>query len=278
LSAQSDALSTGADSSGAAAAPAAAPDAAARARYVLRLADTSLVLAQRLSEWIGHAPALEEELGLANIALDLLGRARSLLSYAGELEGRRRSEDDLAYLRGPGEFLNATLAEQPNRDFAVAIVRQVLLDAYQMALFEGLSSSRDPRLAEIAAKALTETRYHFRYGANWLARLGDGTPESRRRATAALEELWRFTGELCAGDEIDAAMAAAGEAPHPADVAARWSALVGEALAEARLDPPAGAPGGAAEPCGRRGEHTEHLEPLLAELQYLPRAYPGARW
>jgi ring-1,2-phenylacetyl-CoA epoxidase subunit PaaC len=254
------------------------PDKAVRARYVLRLADTNLVLAQRLSEWIGHAPALEEELGLANIALDLLGRARSLLTYAGELEGRGRSEDDLAYLRGPGEFLNATLAEQPNRDFAAAIVRQVLLDAFQMALFERLALSRDARLAEIATKSLTETRYHFRYGAGWLARLGDGTPESRRRVTAALEELWRFTGELCAADEIDEAMAAAGHAPLPSDVAARWSALLGEALAEAGLDPPAGTLGGTVEPCGRRGEHTEHLGQLLAELQYLPRAYPGTRW
>lgn len=255
-----------------------APDPAVRARYVLRLADTNLVLAQRISEWIGHAPALEEELGLANIALDLIGRARSLLTYAGELEGRGRSEDDLAYLRGPDEFLNATLAEQPNRDFAAAIVRQVLLDAYQMALFEGLARSNDPRLAEIASKSLTETRYHFRYGAGWLARLGDGTSESRRRVITSLEELWPSTGELCVGDEIDATMATAGHAPHPSEVAERWSTLVGEALAAAALDHPAELPSGSTTPCGRRGEHTEYLEPLLAELQHLRRAYPGARW
>ncbi|MGH8217191.1 MAG: 1,2-phenylacetyl-CoA epoxidase subunit PaaC [Steroidobacteraceae bacterium] len=254
------------------------PDPAVRFRYVLRLADTNLVLAQRLCEWIGHAPALEEELGLANITLDLLGRARSLLTYAGELEGRGRSEDDLAYLRGPGEFLNATLAEQPNRDFAAAIVRQVLLDAFQMALFEGLASSRDPRLAEIASKSLTESRYHFRYGAGWLARLADGTAESRRRVIAALDELGRFADELCAGDEVDEAMAAAGHAPHPFEVEARWAALIGGALCEATLDPPAKPPRSIPAPYGRRGEHSEHLEPLLAELQSLRRAYPGARW
>lgn len=249
-----------------------------RARYVLRLADTNLVLAQRLSEWIGHAPALEEELGIANIALDLLGRARSLLAYAGELEGCGRSEDELAYGRAAAEFLNAALAEQPNRDFAVAIVRQVLLDAYQMALFEGLMRSRDPKLAEIATKSLTETRYHFRYGSGWLARMGDGTDESRRRVIAALEELWPFTGELCRADAIDEAMAAAGHAPQVSEVAARWTALLDQALAEATLHRPAERPAADAAPCGRSGEHTEHLDSLLAELQYLPRRYPGARW
>lgn len=258
--------------------PDAQPDSAVRWRYVLRLADSNLILAQRLSEWIGHAPALEEELGLANIALDLLGRARSLLAYAGELEGRGRSEDELAYRRDSGDFLNAVLAEQPNRDFAVAIVRQVLLDAYHMALFEGLARSRDPKLAQIASKSLTETRYHFRYGSGWLARMGDGTDESRRRVTAAVEELWPFTAELCSSDETDEAMANAGHGPRTADIAARWSALVREALAEAKLDYPAEALRTAIVPCGRRGEHTEHLEPLLAELQYLARRYPGARW
>jgi ring-1,2-phenylacetyl-CoA epoxidase subunit PaaC len=258
--------------------PEALPAPAVRARYALRLADTSLVLAQRLSEWIGHAPALEEELGLANIALDLLGQARALLTYAAELEGRGSSEDDLAYLRGPGEFLNATLAEQPNRDFAGAIVRQVLLDAFQMAVYEGLARSEDSRLAEIAAKSLPETRYHLRYSAGWLARLGDGTEESRRRVVVALEGLWRFTGELAASDAIDEAMAAARLAPPASAIAERLSALVGEALAEAALERPADVPPDLPVPCGRRGEHTEHLTQLLSELQHLPRAHPGARW
>jgi len=258
--------------------PDAFPAPAVRARYVLRLADTSLVLAQRLSEWIGRAPALEEELGLANVALDLLGQARALLTYAAELEGRGRSEDDLAYLRESGEFLSATLAEQPNRDFAAAIVRQVLLDAFQMALYEGLARSEDSRLAQVAAKSLPETRYHFRYSAGWLARLGDGTEASRRRVVAALEDLWRFTGELTASDEIDEAMAAASLAPPASVVAARWSALVSEALAGATLERPAALGPDTPVPCGRRGEHSEHLNQLLSEMQHLPRAHPGTRW
>jgi ring-1,2-phenylacetyl-CoA epoxidase subunit PaaC len=278
LSAGPDPLPAGTASHAPSDAHSAVPAPAVRARYVLRLADTSLVLAQRLSEWIGHAPALEEELGLANIALDLLGRARALLTYAAELEGRGRSEDDLAYLRGPGEFLNATLAEQPNRDFAAAIVRQVLLDAFQMALYEGLARSEDARLAQIAAKSLTETRYHLRYSAGWLARLGDGTEESRRRVAAALEDLWRFTGELTASDDIDEAMAAAALAPRASLIAARWSALIDEALAEAALDRPAAVRPDSPVPCGRRGEHSEHLSQLLSEMQHLPRAHPGARW
>ncbi len=263
---------------GAASSRAAPPDAGVRFRYVLRLADTSLVLAQRLAEWIGHAPALEEELGLANITLDLLGQARSLLTYAGEIEGRGRSEDDLAYLRDPGEFLNYTLAEQSNRDFAAAIVRQALLDAHRLALCEGLAHSQDARLAQIAAQTLNETRYHFRYSTGWLARLADGTAESRRRVIAALDALWRFTGELCASDVTDEVMAAAGLAPSAADVSARWSALVDAAFAEATLDRPGDVPPDSREPYGRQGEHSEHLAQLLAEMQSLPRAYPGAQW
>ena len=278
MSAGHDALSAGTGSHVSSAAHSAAPGPAARARYVLRLADTSLVLAQRLAEWIGHAPALEEELGLANISLDLLGQARALLTYAAELEGRGRSEDDLAYLRGPGEFLNATLAEQPNRDFAAAIVRQVLLDAFQMALYEGLARSEDSRLAQIAAKSLAETRYHLRYSAGWLARLGDGTEESRGRVRAALEDLWRFTGELTAGDDVEEAMAAAALAPQASVIGERWSALVGEVLAEARLERPAAASSSPSVPSGKHGEHTEHLTQLLSEMQYLPRAHPGTRW
>ena len=164
--------------------PAAEADAALRAahlRYVLRLGDTSLVLGQRLGEWVGHAPELEEDLGLANLALDLIGQARLLLSYAGELEGRGRDEDALAFLRDAPEFMNLTLAEQPNGDFGQTIVRQWLIDTWQLQVYEGLAASCDARLAAIAAKALKETRYHHRFSSGWLARLGDGTPESRRR-------------------------------------------------------------------------------------------------
>jgi ring-1,2-phenylacetyl-CoA epoxidase subunit PaaC len=246
-----------------------------RLRYVLRLADTSLILGQRLAEWIGHAPALEEDLGLANIALDLIGQARLLLSYAGELEGRGRGEDELAFLRDAAEFLNLTLVEQPNGDFGHTLVRQLLIAAYQLELYEALQSSADPRLAEIAAKALRETRYHLRYSASWVVRLGDGTPESRARVQAALQELWPFTAELFAEDSIDAAMVAAGIAPGAAALKASWSARIDAVLAEATLVRPADTP----FPWhGKRGVHTEHLGYMLAEMQFLQRAYPGAAW
>jgi len=244
-------------------------------RYVLRLADTSLILAQRLGEWIGHAPALEEDLGLANVSLDLLGQARMLLAYAGELEGSGRTEDDLAYLREEFEYLNATLVEQPNGDFGQTIVRQVLVDAWQLELYERLQQSRDPRLAEIAAKAIKETRYHLRYSAGWLVRLGDGTDESHARAQAALERLWPFTNELFAADEVEREVEAAGIAPAPDALLPAWSARVDEILKEARLDKPAMAPFGWH---GKQGRHSEHLGYILAEMQSLHRAHPGAAW
>ena len=244
-------------------------------RYVLRLGDTSLVLGQRLGEWIGHAPALEEDLGLANLSLDLIGQARLLLSYAGELEGRGRDEDALAFLRDAPEFLNLTLAEQPNGDFADTIVRQWLIDAWQLEIYEGLAGSTDSRLAAIAAKALKETRYHYRFSSNWLIRLGDGTEESRRRAQRALDSLWRFTAELFAPDEVDERMATAGIAPPLAAAAGRFAARIAADLGAATLT----APGSHAYPWhGKRGVHTEHLGHLLGEMQHLQRTYPGARW
>src|SRR5215471_10155831 len=182
----------------------------ARLRYVLRLADTSLVLGQRLGEWVGHAPALEEDLALANLSLDLIGQARLLLTYAGELEGRGRDEDALAFLRDAPDFVNLTLAEQPNGDFGQTIVRQWLIDAWQLEVYEALSPSCDTRLAAIAAKALRETRYHYRFSSGWLMRLGDGTPESQRRAQRALDDLWRFTAELFTPDDVDGRLARIG--------------------------------------------------------------------
>jgi ring-1,2-phenylacetyl-CoA epoxidase subunit PaaC len=247
----------------------------ARLRFVLRLADTSLVLAQRLGEWVGHAPALEEDLGLANTSLDLLGQARFLLSYAGELEGRGRSEDELAFTRDGSDYLNLALVEQPNGDFGRTIVRQVLIDAYQLELYEALQSSSDPRLAEIAAKAIKETRYHFRYSAGWLIRLGDGTAESHARVQSALDDLWRFTRELFVADETDDAMANRGVAPKLSDLEPRWLARIDEVLSEATLKRPPNVP---YSWHGKRGEHTEHLGYLLAEMQFLHRAYPGAQW
>lgn len=247
----------------------------AHCRYVLRLADTSLVLGQRLSEWIGHAPALEEDLGLANLSLDLIGQARLLLTYAGELEGRGRDEDALAFLRDAPEFMNLTLAEQPNGDFAHTIVRQWLIDAWQLEVYGALEHSIETRLAAIAAKALRETRYHHRFSSGWLARLGDGTPESHGRTQRALDELWRFTPELFAADEVDERMSRAGITPALAELAPRWSARIDADLQAATLTRPATQP----YPWhGKRGVHTEHLGHMLAEMQHLQRTYPGARW
>jgi ring-1,2-phenylacetyl-CoA epoxidase subunit PaaC len=244
-------------------------------RYVLRLADTSLVLGQRLGEWIGYAPALEEDLGLANLALDLIGQSRLLLSYAGEIEGLGRDEDALAFLRDAPEFLNLTLAEQPNGDFADTIVRQWLIDAWQLEIYADLAGSADSRLAAIAAKALKETRYHYRFSSGWLTRLGDGTPESQRRVQRSLDDLWRFTFELFAPDEVDEQVSELGIAPSLSQQALRWSALIDADLAAATLKRPAALP----YPWhGKRGVHTEHLGHLLSQLQHLPRTYPGAHW
>jgi ring-1,2-phenylacetyl-CoA epoxidase subunit PaaC len=244
-------------------------------RYVLRLADTSLVLGQRLGEWVGHAPTLEEDLGLANLALDLIGQARLFLSYAGEIEGRERDEDALAYLRDVPEFFNLALAEQPNGDFGTTIVRQWLIDSWQLEIYSGLQQSTDSRLAAIAAKALKETHYHYRLSSGWLVRLGDGTAESHERVQRAVDELWRFTGELFAPDEVDEQMASTGIAPPLSAGEARWSARLDEDLRAATLLRPAGQP----YPWhGKRGVHTEHLGYVLAEMQHLQRSYPGARW
>ncbi|HXP64408.1 MAG TPA: 1,2-phenylacetyl-CoA epoxidase subunit PaaC [Steroidobacteraceae bacterium] len=244
-------------------------------RYVLRLGDLSLVLGQRLSEWVGHSPALEEDLGLANISLDLIGQARLLLSYAGEIEGKGRDEDKLAYLREQGAYFNAILAEQPNGDFGQTIVRQVLIDAFQLELYERMTASRDARLAAIAAKSVKEVRYHLRYSSGWLVRLGDGTPESHVRAQAALGLLWPYTVELFAPDDVDQRMADAGIAPHLSDVYVAWSARMDALLSEATLKRPADRPHAWH---GKRGQHSEHLGYILAEMQYLQRTYPDARW
>jgi len=248
---------------------------AARLTYVLRLADTNLILAQQLGALVGHAPSIEEDLGLANTALDVLGQARLLLSYAGELEGLGRDEDQLAFVRDPADYLNLALAEQPNGDFAHTIVRQFLIDAWQRELYEELQRSQDERLAAIAAKALKETRFHLRYSSGWVVRLGDGTPDSHGRMRAALDTLWPFTAELFDADAVDQAMIDEAVAPDPALIAPRWRARVQAVLSEATLPMP--------EPArfgwyGKRGQHNEHFGHVLAELQFMQRAYPGARW
>lgn len=246
-----------------------------RFRYAVYLGDTSLILAQRLGEWVGHAPALEEDLALANISLDLLGQARHLLSYAGEIEGKGRSEDDLAFLRDPSDFANLGLVEQPNVDFGHTIVRQFLIDAWQLELFERLQASSEPRFAELAAKALKETRYHYRFSSGWMVRLGDGTEESHQRVQAGLDALWKFTHELFAPGAVDEEAAAAGLGPDPASLRAAWLANIEPVLTEATLKKPADV---SYRWFGKRNEHSEHLSHLLAEMQFMQRAYPGMQW
>ena len=244
-------------------------------RCVLRLGDLSLVLGQRLGEWVGHAPALEEDLGLANVALDLIGQARLLLSYAGEIEGQGRGEDDIAFLREHGEYLNPVLVEQPNGDFGQTIVRQVLVDAFQLELYQRMAASTDQRLAEIAAKSVKEVRYHLRYSSGWLVRLGDGTAESHARVEKAVEALWPYTVELFAEDELDRMMADQGVAPRLSEVKIAWLQRIDAILAEATLRRPQDR---SHAWHGKRGQHSEHLGYILAEMQHLQRTYPGARW
>jgi ring-1,2-phenylacetyl-CoA epoxidase subunit PaaC len=247
-----------------------------RDTYVLRLADTCLVWSHRLSQWCGHAPVLEEDIALANTALDLLGQARALLSLVGD-------EDRLAYLREEREFFNATLAELPDagpgagsgRDFAFTVLRNYLLSAWAGQMWSRLPTSSDEGLAAVAAKAVKESRYHREHAADWVVRLGDGTNESARRMRAALERLWPYTNELFACDAVDDAAAAARLGPRWSDLRETWLADVQSVLAQARLPLP---PASAFRSEGRRGVHSEHMGHLLAVMQHLQRAYPGGVW
>lgn len=244
-------------------------------RYVLRLGDNALVLGQRLSEWCGHSPFLEEDIAMANTALDHIGRARMLLSHAGAIEGKGRDEDALAYLRDEREFGNFLICELPNGDYAFTLVRQYLLDVYHQLLFEALRASADEELAAIAAKAVKEAAYHARRSGDWVLRFGDGTDESQARAQAALDALWSYTGELFTPDAVDDAMQAAGIAPDLAQLGARWRQIVEAHLVAATLNVP---PDDWQADGGREGLHTEHMGRLLAEMQFVQRAYPGLDW
>jgi len=243
--------------------------------YTVALGDDALVLAQRCGEWITNAPQLEEDVALANIGLDLLGQARMLLTYAGEVEGAGRSEDDLAYLRGEREFRNLQIVERPNEDFAVSMARLLFVSTYQHALYEGLTRSTDPTLAAVAGKAVKEVDYHRDHATSWVLRLGDGTPESHRRMQAGLERMWPYVQEMFDGTWIDPALVAGGVAVDPGSLRAGWEEYVGDVLVEATLEPPQTrwhARG------GREGIHSEALGYLLAELQHLHRSHPGATW
>ncbi|WP_330981790.1 MULTISPECIES: 1,2-phenylacetyl-CoA epoxidase subunit PaaC [Enterobacterales] len=244
------------------------------ATYALRLGDNCLVLAQRLSAWCGHAPELEIDLALANIGLDLLGQARNFLSYAAERQGKG-DEDTLAFHRDEREFRNVLLVEQPNGNFADTIARQLLMDAWHVALFSRLVNSKDAQLAAIAAKSIKEARYHLRFSRGWTERLGGGTELSAERMQSAINNLWRFTAELFHADELDIQLSEQGIAVDPRELQEAWLAEITSALTAAELSVPQEQPYRIG---GKDGLHTEHLGPMLAEMQYLQRAYPGQQW
>jgi ring-1,2-phenylacetyl-CoA epoxidase subunit PaaC len=243
--------------------------------YALRLGDDALILAQRLSEWSSNAPELEEDIALTNIALDLLGQARFLLTHAGELEGQGRTEDELAFKRDEREFLNCLMVEQPNGDFAQTIARQLLFSTYQLGLYQQLLSSTDEGLAAVAGKAVKEVAYHRDHAFTWTLRLGDGTAESHQRMAAALARLWPYVDEMFERDELLERLIAAGVAADPAKLRPEWDELISGVLAQATLTVPSGdwRPTG-----GRRGLHGEPLGYLLAEMQWLHRSHSGATW
>lgn len=244
-------------------------------QYSLRRADDTLILGHRLSEWCGHGPQLEEDIALANRALDLVGEARNYLQYAGTVEGKGRSEDDLAYLRNERQFTHCKLVELPNGDYAHTMARNFLFDAWHLPLQQALVNSADAQLAAIAGKAVKEVTYHLRTSSDWMIRFGDGTEESHRRAQAALDALWTYTGELFMQDEVDQLLVKAGIIPDMAPIKAAFDKTVDAVLSEATLKRPAD---GFMASGGRQGKHGEHLGFLLAEMQYLQRAYPGAQW
>lgn len=252
-----------------------AVDQAAFFEWLLRMGDNTLILGHRVSEWCGHSPALEEDIALANTALDLIGQTQFWLGLAGEVEGKGRTADKLAYLRDAAAFRNVLLVERPNGDFGKTLMRQFLFDAYHIEMLRALVASSDPRVAEIAQKALKEVSYHFERSADLVIRLGDGTEESHRRMQKALDEMWPYTAEMFLVDPADEAVAAAGIAPLPSALKAAWDGSVGEVLAEATLVVPEGS---YQHKGGKRGIHTEHLGYILADMQFLQRAYPNSVW
>jgi ring-1,2-phenylacetyl-CoA epoxidase subunit PaaC len=243
--------------------------------YLIRLADNALILAQQLGDWVGKGPELEEEIAMANFALDYVGQARMLYSLAAEIEGEGRTEDDLAFLRDGIDFHNVLLVEQPNGDFATTIARQFYFESFYQLQLAALENSSEPRLAQIAVKANKEIQYHLKHTRLWLMRLGDGTDESHRRMQTAIDDLWRYSGEMFNADDLDVWAAESGIGPNPADLRENWNDYLSAAIAEATLTMPDAewmASG------GKQGVHSEHLGFLLADMQFLQRAYPGASW
>lgn len=251
------------------------PSGAPLVQYLLRRADDALILGHRLSEWVGHAPMMEEDMALGNMALDLIGQARSLYAYAGVVEGAGHDEDHFAYLRDELDYRNMLLVEQPNGDFAATILRQFFYAAFADPYWRAMMASSDQTIAAIAAKSEKEMAYHLRHSAEWVVRLGDSTPEARRRLEAALDDLWPYTGELYEVDMIDRAVIETGAAIDTASIRPIWRATVASVFERATLAVP---PDGWMQQGGRMGRHSEHLGHLLAELQYLQHTVPGATW
>lgn len=244
-------------------------------KYTLRLGDNALILGHRLSEWCSKAPILEEDLALSNLALDLIGRAQAILAYAAQVEGKGRTDDDLAYKRPERQFLNNLLLEQPNGDFAHTIARQLFNSVFELYFFEELVKSKDETLAAIAAKALKEVKYHLRHASEWAYRLGDGTEESKQRMQKAVNSLWTYTGELFEMNDVDATLLKEGISVDLNTVKIKWKKMISDVLKEATLTVPEDA---YMQTGSRSGVHSEHLGYILAEMQYLPRAYPDAKW
>ena len=244
-------------------------------QYLLRLGDSCLIHAQRLAEWCGHAPILEEDIALSNMALDLVGQARAVLTRAGELEGAGHDEDQLAFLRDERDYLNLTLVELPRGDFAVTVLRNFAMATLLKLLWQRLQQSSDAELGAIAGKAVKEARYHQQHAGDWLLRLGDGTEESARRASAALELLWPYVAEMFESDAVDEYAASTGLGPRWADLRDEWMAEVMPVLDEAKLKAPADR---AFRSTGKVGRHSEHMGYILAEMQHLQRSFPGGVW
>lgn len=244
-------------------------------RYLLRLGDNAAILGHKLSEWCGHGPELEEDIAIINTALDLLGHARSIYTYAGEVEGKGRDEDDLAYLRVEREYRNALVCELPNGHYGDTIARQFLFDQFNYLLFAELVNSTDKTVAAIAAKAIKEIAYHLRRSTEWTLRLGDGTEESHNRIQQSFNDVWAFTGDLFVQDETDKVIIEAGIGPDLNVLYPVWKEKVKAVLNEATLEMPED---GWMQSGSKQGRHTEHFGYILAELQYMQRAYPGCEW
>lgn len=243
--------------------------------YALRIGDNALILSQRLSEWCSNAPFIEEDLALTNFALDMIGRAQVTLRYAGELEGKGKTEDILAYRRSERQYYNNQIAEMPNGDFGYTMVRQLFISAFELYFFTELQQSKDATLAAIAAKTLKEVKYHLAHAEDWVIRLGDGTEESHAIVQEAVNKLWMYTGEMFEMDETDKLLLAEGIAVNLEGLRPMWKDHIRGVLNEATLKMPED---GYMQTGSRKGIHTEHLGHLLSEMQYLQRAYPDAQW